>query len=403
MKINVKKLQLISTFKGMAFYLPIVSLFFLSQDVALSLIVISQVFYAVFFLIGNIPAGILADKVGHKQSIVLSGLVSGIGYILMVIIPSGFGLFIAYSLRGLGNSFVNGSDESLMYESVLESEGSSKSFKRHWSIYNSNGVIGFAFSTLIAGLVLSRYGESSYIPLIILTGVAEMVAFIIALSLKSPSKFAEEAKRKTFVIMNASVELIRSNKTVLTLLIVPILTFSGEYFLYSVYQPYFQNAGVKPIYIGMVLTIGALLNFFVLRNSHRIERYLPLEKILPLFSLILALAYALMSLFTSPIILVGSFISLKGLFNAQNPIIADYIHEHTESAIRSTVASSIAFIQQFFQIIARVTLGILVSIIGISGTLKLQAIYLFVGAIIAYFLMVACGCTHKINRHHFTD
>ena len=400
MKSNISKLQAMSVFKGMAFYLPIVSLFFISQGVDLSLIVISQVFYAVFYLVGNIPAGVLADKIGHKQSIVLSGFVAAIAYVLMVIIPGGFGLLVSYGLRGLSKSFVSGSDESLMYESVRASDDGNNNFRRAWGIYSSNDIVGFAASTLIAGLVLAQYGSNSYVPLILITGLTEVVALGIALTLKNPPKLPQAVKQKSAALVRSSLNLIRTNKTVFTLLLVPILTFSGEYFLYSVYQPYFQSAGVEPIYIGLVLTIGAIVNFFALRNSHRLENYLPLEKIVPSLSIMLAIAYGIMAVFTTPFLLIASFIAAKGLFNTQSPIISDYIHENTDSSIRATVTSSIAFIQQFFQIIARIVLGVLIGAIGISGTLKVQALYLLVGAIIAYFVMVACGCTRRIKQHH---
>lgn len=231
MKANITKLQTMSILRGAAFYLPIVSLFFIDQGVAISAIVISQVFYAVFILIGNVPSGVFGDKFGHKHAILLGHGVSAIGYIGMAFIPGVFGLFVAYSFRGFGNSFIAGSDEALLYESAKEADGSAKNFKRYIGGYTANDVIGFAAATLIAGLALAKFGSASYVPLILVTALTEVVALLIGLSLKNSRNIVKQVKQKSSQLVRESLSLIRHNKTVFTLVLVPILTFSGEYFL----------------------------------------------------------------------------------------------------------------------------------------------------------------------------
>lgn len=62
--------------------------------------------------------------------------------------------------------------------------------------------------------------------------------------------------------------------------------------------------------------------------------------------------------------------------------------------------SGISQIKQFVQIGTRILLGVLVGAIGISHTLLAQGIYVVIGIGIAYWLMVKCGCTHRIHQHH---
>ena len=152
-----------------------------------------------------------------------------------------------------------------------------------------------------------------------------------------------------FSFVKQSFKLIQSNKTVFYLTITGILTLSGQYFLESIYQPYFKDFQVPPYLIGLSLSLGTILNIILIKYSYLLEKYFTLGKIILYINLILGIFYIALGVFVSPIFIVGIFICLYGLFNLQNPIISDYINGHTPSHIRTTVLSSVSFSRRFFQ------------------------------------------------------
>src|SRR5476651_1443061 len=99
---NVTRLKLSKFLWGLAFYTPIVTLYFLQHKVSLPAIVLSQVFYSIFSLIGDVPTGILADKLGKRQALVLGYMFNVLGLATMLFLPSIIGLFVTYSMLGFG-------------------------------------------------------------------------------------------------------------------------------------------------------------------------------------------------------------------------------------------------------------------------------------------------------------
>src|SRR5437879_2448235 len=97
--------------------MPIISLYFLNNGVDLEAIVVSQTLYSIFAFIGELPTGILADKFGQKTAIFLGYLLESFGLFVMLFMPNILGLYIAYSLIGVAESFLSGSQEALVYES----------------------------------------------------------------------------------------------------------------------------------------------------------------------------------------------------------------------------------------------------------------------------------------------
>lgn len=391
----MKLFTIISFLKGMYFYIPIFTFFLLAKDVSLSAVIISQVFYSLFTFLGEVPTGILADKFGQKKSIFLGYSLEALGVALVLIFPSTLGLYIAYSLRGVAGSFLSGSEEALLFESVKQS--GKNNFQKIYGQFLSNEEIGFIVSTALAGLAYQGLGSRSFIPLIILTSICLLGAGLGSLFLKDYKTTSPDAEGAgMFSLLKESFTLIRRNKTIFTLTVIGILTLSGEYFIQAVYQPHFELNHVPAFWVGAALSIGTLLSVIATRNVHWLEKYLSLEKILLMLYLLLGTSYILMAYLLHPIFLVGLYIVMNALFNLHTPIVSDYINARTKSSIRTTVLSGISFIRRFFQLFITWILGVSVGAFGIQTSLVLQGVYLILGIAVGYYLLVRCGCTYKV-------
>ncbi|MSR85716.1 MFS transporter [Candidatus Uhrbacteria bacterium] len=393
---NLRIFSAIGFLKGLYFYIPIFTFFLLAQHISLSAIVISQVFYSLFIFIGEVPTGIFADRFGQKASMLIGYFLEASGIALVLIFPTTVGLFVAYAVRGLAGSFLSGSEEALLFESVKHS--GKQNFQKVYGRFLGNEQIGFIISPAIAGVVYQRFGEQAFVPLIIFTIFCIAVTGAASLFLKDfKATIADPAEGAgMFSLLKRSFFLIRHNKTIFILTVVGALTLTGEYFVQAVYQPYFAINHVPAFWVGAALSIGALLNTIATRNVYILERHFSLEKILLSLNLILSAAYILMAMLVHPIFLVGLFILLNGLYNLQAPIVSDYINTRTKSSIRTTVLSGISFIRRFFQIFATWILGVTVGVFGTQISLVLQGVYLLIGILIGYYLLVRCGCTYKV-------
>lgn len=392
---NLRIFKTIGFLKGLYFYIPIFTFFLLAEHVSLSAIVISQVFYSMFTFIGEVPTGIFADRFGQKTSIILGYIIEAVGIALVIIFPTTIGLYVAYSMRGFAGSFLSGSEEALIFESVKHA--GTNNYQKMYGHFLSNEQIGFIISTALAGLAYQYWGAQSFVPLIIFTSVCILGAGIASLFLKDyTAKVPEVEGAGMFSILKESFSLIRRNDTIFTLMIVGVLTIAGEYFIQAVYQPHFATNNVPSIWVGVALSLGTLLSVVATRNVYLLEKYFTLEKILLILNVTLGAAYILMAFLLHPIFLVGLYILMNGLFNLQTPIVSDYINTRTKSSIRTTVLSGISFVRRFFQVFITWALGISVGVFGIQTSLVFQGLYLIVGIAIGYYLLVRCGCTYKV-------
>ncbi|NQV12512.1 MFS transporter [Candidatus Uhrbacteria bacterium] len=398
---NIQILHIIAYLKGAYFQTPILSLFFLAQGVPLSVIVASNIFWSVGAFAGEVPTGIFADKFGQKISITLGYLLEAIGILLVVLFPSSVMLVIYFAISGIAYSFLSGSEEALMYESVKKSK--KEKYQRVYGKFISNEMIGFMSATALAGFVYAKWGAVAFNPLLLLTAASFLSAAVLSRFLvnEKSALVSDDEGSKMFIILKESFTLIRRNKTVWALTLVSLLTISGEYLMQAVYQPYFSLNGVPAVWLGLVLTIGTIANIVATRYVHKLEDRFTLEKILLFLNLPLGALFVLLGIFTNPVFLIGAYIVMGGLFNLQMPVISDYINARASSHIRTTVLSGVSFVKRFSGIVIAGILTLVVHVYDIQTALITQGIYLMSGIVISYFILVRCGCTHRIHKSSY--
>ena len=394
---NILLLKCIALLKGGYFQTPILTLFFLAQGVPLSLVVASNIFWSVGAFLGEVPTGMFADRFGQKIALTLGYLLEAVGIFLILLFPSTAIVVVYFTLSGLAYSFLSGSEEALLYESVQRAKN--LSYQKVYGEFLSYELIGFMSATAIGGFLYAGFGEWAFKPLIILTLISFTVATLLTRFLQNGvvAKVKDEKGSQMFSLLKEAFLLIRKNKTVWALTLVSLLTISGEYLVQSVYQPYFELRDVPAAWFGLVLALGTLANILATRYVHRLENILTLEKMLLVLNLPLAVLFVGLGLWVHPLFLVGTYIVMGGLFNLQLPVISDYINARASSSIRTTVLSGISFAKRLSGIVLAGLLTLVVGSFGISAALILQGIYLIVGVLISYVILVKCGCTHRIR------
>ena len=384
-------MKLVSLFSGMSFFTPVLSLYFLSRGVSLGTIIFAQAAYSVLIILAEVPTGVVADKFGHKTSVVLGMSCNVLAYLCFLISPGVLAIFVAYVFFGLGDALVSGSQEALVHTS---SEGSS--FRKNWSKIMSFENYGSVVGTLVASVLYSVLDERSYMPLLFCGMAARIVSVGVAALAREVHDASSSAGTNMLSIARSAMTQIAKSSTLRNLTFVKLLTLSAQYVVYSVYAPYFKQAGVLPIMIGLVLTIGALSNGITLQFSHKLEKYLSLNRAVIVLPMLMGGTFIAMSIITNPWLLVVSFVFLQAQFNLLDPIISDYVNHEAEPSSRATVISGISLIRSIGNTLSKVVLGVAVAGIGVAGMFRVQALYLFVGGLLSWWLLKRCGCAYVL-------
>lgn len=107
----------------------------------------------IFYGIGQLPAGVLSDVIGRKNSILMSLVIPLIGCIMGGLFSSFGMMVVAFSLIGLGGSFYHPSSYAMIADVTTE-DNRGKAFG--WHGVGAN--IGQALTPVLAGFVSVAYG-----------------------------------------------------------------------------------------------------------------------------------------------------------------------------------------------------------------------------------------------------
>ncbi len=384
----------------MYFYTPIFTLFLLERSLSLSLIVAAQTAFSIAMMLSVVPTGILADKFGQKVAIQIGLLIDALSMFSLLFIHSILGLVVFFIARGISIGFRAGSDEALLYDSHLEKNLTSDGYNKEYAKLISNDILGFVVATALSGIFVYLFGRSAYIPLIAVTSISSIVALFISSTLSNKKTSTKHQELSSiFSNIHEGIKVVKKDHIIFVLTVVGLLTINGEYFLRQVYQPVFQDMAVPALFLGVALSVGKIVNFISIRNVHRLEKFLTVDKIIFWLNILLGGFFMLFASTTSVWVLVTAFIGVQTLLNMQKPIISDYINQQISSEKRSTVLSTVSLVENLGEIMTRLMLGAAIGLIGLNFTLLSQGIYLVIGAGLSFWLLKRCGCVHKIKPH----
>ena len=133
---NIILLQFLSGLKGFVFFFTVIYILFFQVFIdsysLISLLLIIPIFASLIF---QYPTGIFSDTYGRVTSIKIGFLSYGICILLFLFFNSFIGFLFALLFFILGHSFISGSEESLLFES-LRANNSESSFDYYLSRLN---------------------------------------------------------------------------------------------------------------------------------------------------------------------------------------------------------------------------------------------------------------------------
>lgn len=395
---NLKILNRINLTSGMLFYTPIMTLFLLQHNISVSFLIAAQTAFSIGMMFAEVPTGVLADKYGHKLSLRIGLLLDTLGMVQLLFVRNDIALLAYFVVRGVSVALRSGSDEALLYDSYKTERQTEKGYSKAYGHYLSQDLLGFIIASAIAGVAVQLFGAAAYTPLIIATGVVVLVAFGLTFRLNIPETLkAQPHAFKTKDHIKQSLALVRGNRTIFALLLAGLLTLNGEYFLRQSYQPYFQTMMVPAVFLGVALAAGKVLNYLVIRWSHVMEKHLTVDQILMWINGFTGLLFVALAAVHSPWAIVAVFILLQGLFNAERPVVSDYVNQQIESFQRATVLSTVSFVQNIGQVVARLLLAGSIGLFTLGPTYAIQGAYMLVGTAIGVWYLRRCGCVHKVS------
>jgi len=376
---NIKKLYWINLFSSTQFQSVVGTIFLLSKGFNLAQLFLFGSVYAVAALISEIPTGIYSDKIGRKNSLILSTLIE-IPAIIVVILSNSFWLILAMNaVFGIAASFNSGTDTATLYD-TLKGIGKENEFKKingklKW-LGAWGGAIGGIFGGVIAKFSLA-YAWWAWVVALILILITKTTL------IEPPVHRVENEKLKLWSHFNQSISKSFKGEAgfyILYYILIWLFFWVG----YTLWQPYLQLTGLPVIYFGFFYAGISLISGYVSKQSHLIEKRIGVRNSLLLIPILLASAFFLQSYYV--LIFSFVFIAIQAVASGYfGPLLDDYVNSRIPSENRATVLSVQNMFSRLTFTVFSPFIGYLIDIYSFATAFRLMGLVLLVLALIFYY------------------
>lgn len=363
-------------------FVSILSIYYLTvPDVTIQGIGIITAIGTVFGFIFEIPSGYMADKIGHKQTLVLSNALMLLSSTFYFFSNNFITLVAASVLLSVGNAFSSGTGTAFMHETIT-ALGKDKEYVRIMGKVKS---VGFALPAVISMLIpfLVVYGYKT--PFLVAI-IIDLIGLISAISLVIPNV----KKERVAELEVGPNNFIRAFREIKHYNLLPGMLFSSivTSYVFSLGQyrgPYQAVVGVAVIWFGILFGSGRILASIMLWFSGKMHAKISQPNI-RLLKIILFTSLSIPLFFTTnKIIVAGCFLLINASFYGLNGLSSGTYRKLKNSSLKATVLSIGAQIKNLFLIVTTPLLGFLIMKYGFKNA---YGIFLLSYLIIALYVHI---------------
>jgi MFS family permease len=331
---NIKLLYGFSFFNPFMIVIPVWVPYLATQGITMRQFMELQAVFAIVILCGEVPTGLLSDLWGRKKTLLLGSMLKAVSFSLLPLWSSYEGFLVYHLMMGIALSMISGGDVALLYDAHLAAGGETSRGTAVLGNAKLAGQTGAAVSALVGGAVVTlSYGHLlwanailSWIPVLVVLGVAE-----------PPRAFSATTKRSEDFKEVLRATLVRDSVTRLVLLNIVAAGTAGLVMVWT-RQKYWQDIAVPLMYFGVLDAAHNLLGGLAAKAAGPLSARHGRRPLLAAVGVLPSVAYfAMAALFGWAGIVFGLLLSIsRGLGDV---LFLNALNERISSAFRATVMS----------------------------------------------------------------
>lgn len=366
---NIPRLYLVKISKWFNMVMPIVVLFYQSNNMGMHEIFILKAIYSVAIVCMEIPSGWMADVWGRKKTLLFGSILGSAGFVLYSFSYGFWAFVIAEIILGIGHSFVSGADSAMLYDS-LKADNKTEKYTSEEGRITSVG----NFSEAIAGVVGGFLAAISLRTPFYFQFAVAAIAIPAALTMIEPKIHSTQHNYSIKkLVQNIRNSLISDQNLRISILLSAVTGTATLTFAWLV-QPFFKAINLPVEMFGVFWTA---LNLSVGISSvfaHKVEAFLGGRWSIIMVVILLSLGYFLSGIYVSywGLAFLFLFYLIRGI---ATPIFKNYINQYTKSEVRATMLSVRNFI-------IRIVFAVIGPLLGwITDHVSLNKAFIFAGGI----------------------
>ncbi|HEU5106698.1 MAG TPA: MFS transporter [Solirubrobacterales bacterium] len=328
-----RRLILTIAFFGSLFFERALWIVYLSEE-GYSLFEISllQALLNIGMVVGEIPTGVLADRIGRRPLLV-AGRLASVLYLGALLLPQEQWLLVgAFAIYGVGLTCISGAEEAMLYEAD-RAEDPERGFARLVGRYMAILTFAPTVALGLGGLLQLVSWE-----LVFLTALAaQLVAAVLSAILSEPRHERVERPPTLREQLRELRETIRVAPAVRPLIIGSALFTGVTSTFYLAAQDLFAGEGFDPTAIGFIFAIESLLATIAATLAYRAERRLGMRGALTVSLAVGAVAFVAIG--GGAVALVAAFLVLGFVDNVIDPVSHNALNDRIPDEHRSSVLS----------------------------------------------------------------
>lgn len=392
-KRNLRALYVVKIAKWMNLVMPVIVLFYLSNDMSMQDIFTLKAIYSFTLMFFEIPTGYFADLVGRRVSILIGSVLGAAGY-LIYSASGGFVEFVVAEVAlGISMSLVSGADSAMLFD-TLRAGGQTSEYTRVEGRITSAGNFAEAIAGIIGGLLAVI---SLRTPFIFQTAIAA-IAIPAGFYLKEPPALPAHLRmglRDFYGVIRSSLFGNRKlSSAVMLSAAVGVSTLTMAWFV----QPYLIAAGLEVGWFGVAWAILNGTVGFAAYYAWRVEKRLGSK--ITILAIVAALGAGFLGMSLLPLFFGSLMLMIFHVFRGvATPTLRNYINLLTESGVRATVLSVRNFMIRMIFAILGPFLGFLTDAYNLKTALLIAGLLfsLMCAAAAWYFIRHASDAVDQQN------
>lgn len=337
---------------------PVLTLFYLAKELSYTQIFIIAAIYKLAVALLEVPTGAIADKIGHKKSVVFGLLIFALGLVMYPFHSHFLYFALCEVFMALGSAFVSGADESLFYDTLKE-ECLEKEYVKIMGKAQQ-----YSFLTQMIGAIVSVILYNIYIPLPFFVSAVFMIIGVLIFASFKDIENSELRNDLSYIgQIKETGKYIYNHKKLRTIIIyMGLINMTAASTVYT-YTPYFLAVGIDIIYFGFLFAIFNLTALITARYTDLFIKYTKPYSLI-MTGVLLFVSYLLLGVTTVKVGVLA--ILFQQAFRGVNKTVAKkYINKCCPPDKRATILSYLSLSITLLGGVFGIILGIIIDKLNI--------------------------------------
>jgi len=374
--LNIRKLYVIQFFSSLIPAYVIERLFWEMRGMSVPMVVMTEIIYAVTIVLLEVPSGIVADKRGRKQMLILSAALGCLEFLLLVFATEFWHFALVVLLAAVAKSASSGAENALLYDS-LRSEGKDALFEKCVGRMNAISIIATMIAALSGSLLADRYGLTFNYWLSLGSMIVATAATLLLKESERQDKDDEESAIPMKTYVAEAIRFFRSHPAVYAVMLTGMTIGAAITYVDEFWQLYLALLGIPTAAFGLFSAGLFLIRLPGSLLAYKLKDVMSMRAILLVVTVITGAGYAYLAYVPDGTGLVALFLICLTA-GVIEPLASGYLHHRIDSSMRATMDSFQSLCLYGTLVIVGAGFGYVAARIGLLGGFGFLSVFVLV-------------------------